>query len=197
MNSIHEVPLKDRQEAWKYQHGEVCMGLVVDLCSELSNSKLPTAAGEAAVLYSKVLGLYALYGRPFKQRQPFRLSSEIVVPPDLLQSHRSFLTLRDKLFAHIDLDEDGIRDDKGDFLGKMVIYRTNDSMFSMMSTAMPTQNTLLEFSNIASQVRKNCHAKIQQVWNEFAEGRELLGLGQYEINITGHGLAPLLTKLPR
>ena len=195
MKSILKVPLQTRQEAWKFQHGEVCMGLVLSLCEivrPLCDGRTPD---DIPTLYGQILSLYAIYGRPFKQRAPFRLP-DAIVPEQLKSRHDSAIKLRDKIFAHIDTDNDAIRDDSGDLLGKMVIMRTEGSFLCTMSSIMPRSGGIDEIATLAMQVRTNCQTELQIIWRQFSGAVESFPEGLYEINIEDPNDAPMLKQMP-
>lgn len=195
MNSILKVPLQSRQEAWKFQHGEVCMGLVLSLCEKVRPLCDGRTPDDIPTLYGQILSLYAIYGRPFKQRAPFRLT-DTLVPGQLKSTHDSAIKLRDKIFAHIDTDNDAVRDDSGDLLGKMVIMRTADSFLCTMTSIMPRSGGIDEIAALATQVRTNCQSELQKIWRQYSGAVETFPEGLYEINIEEPNDAPMLKKMP-
>jgi hypothetical protein len=194
-SSILKVPLSVRQEAWKFQHGEVCMGLVLSLCDRvrpLCDGRQPE---DIPTLYGQILSLYAIYGRPFKQRNPLKLT-DAVVPDSVRSTHDAAIKLRDKIFAHIDTNESAVRDDTGDLLGKMVIIRTGESFLCSMSSIMPRTGGIDGLKSLALEVRMNCQNELQRVWKQFSGAVESFPEGLYEINIEDSGDAPMLKAMP-
>ncbi len=171
------------------------MGLVLSLCDKVRPLCDGRSPDDIPTLYGQILSLYAIYGRPFKQRNPFRLN-EALVPAELKSTHDSAIKLRDKIFAHIDTDNDGVRDDSGDLLGKMVIMRTEDSFLCTMTSIMPRSGGIDEIANLATHVRTNCQGELQKIWRQYSGAVETFPKGLYEINIEDPNDAPMLKKMP-
>src|SRR5688572_1383924 len=94
------VSFAERAEFWKWQSASIAFEMVREVCDYLLQQQLPVSHPIHDPL---VTSIYALYGRPFKQRTPLRLSEDIV-PKRHRSTHDALITLRDKMFAHTDID---------------------------------------------------------------------------------------------
>jgi hypothetical protein len=97
---MKSVPFADRAEFWKLQSASVAFEMVRDICDYLLQHQLPPSHQIHDPL---ITAIYTLYGRPFKQRAPLRLSKDII-PEKYRTTHFGLITLRDKMFAHTDID---------------------------------------------------------------------------------------------
>jgi len=97
---MKSVPFTERAEFWKWQSASIAFEMVRDVCDYLLQHQLPKSHPLHDPL---VTAIYTLYGRPFKQRAPLRLSEDIV-PESHRGTHFVLIKLRDKMFAHTDID---------------------------------------------------------------------------------------------
>lgn len=95
-----KAPLSERLEFFKYQYS----------CQTFAHArKILVYIQDHGVLSGHPLhhtlwtAFMVLYGKPFKQRPPLRLQSDIV-DGDWSETHQTLLDFRDKMFAHTDLD---------------------------------------------------------------------------------------------
>lgn len=96
---MKSVPLADRAEFWKFQSAGTAFSMVREVCDYLLQHNLPKSDPIHDPL---VTAIYVLYGRPFKQRQPLRLSADIV-KKEHSPTHSFLIKFRDQMFAHTDL----------------------------------------------------------------------------------------------
>jgi hypothetical protein len=94
---MKKLPLPKRLEYWKYQCAALSFHNAGEVAAFLIEHKHPP------LNYQLLTSLYVLYGRPFRQRKPVRLSEDLV-PAQYSEIHNYLITLRDKLFAHVDTD---------------------------------------------------------------------------------------------
>jgi hypothetical protein len=82
---------------WKFFYAKQCFRHVADACAFI----LQNGIGEDhPAYYSLVVGIYALYGRPFKQTNLVGMVSEKLVPAEFRPLHKIMIELRDEVYAH-------------------------------------------------------------------------------------------------
>lgn len=136
------------------------------------------------------ISLIVLYGRPFKQRKPLRLSEKLI-PAQLRGTHDFLIMLRDKVTAHTDID--------GPAYGDTLV---NNTHFVISGGKIDLQSpTLLirpkELNNVATLLDSLCkktdyHAR--KLWDKHTRTVNIPD-GSYLLNITDVPEAPLLLPL--
>jgi hypothetical protein len=82
---------------WKFFYAKGCFRHVANTCAFM----LQNGIGEDhPAYYSLVVGVYALYGRPFKHTNVVGMISEKLVPAELRPLHKIMIELRDEVYAH-------------------------------------------------------------------------------------------------
>jgi hypothetical protein len=82
---------------WKFFHAHHCFRHVADACAFILQNGI---GADHPVYYSLVVGIYALYGRPFKNTDVVGMISEKTVPVEFRPLHKIMITLRDEVYAH-------------------------------------------------------------------------------------------------
>jgi hypothetical protein len=82
---------------WKFFHAQHCFRHVADACAFILQNKI---GEDHPAYYSLVVGIYALYGRPFKDTDVVGMISEKTVPAEFRPLHKIMIELRDQTYAH-------------------------------------------------------------------------------------------------
>jgi hypothetical protein len=98
--SMTKAPYNERIEFWKFQHASITFSEVAQLCDLILKRQIVSGHPLHASLMT---ALHILYGRPFKQRAEVKLSEDIV-PAGYRNTHDSLINMRDKIYAHTDVD---------------------------------------------------------------------------------------------
>jgi hypothetical protein len=102
------LTLAERRRYWTFCHTCIVFEQVEMLCDFLLAEKCPEVADDSwermhPLSYPALVALVVLYARPFKQRKLYRLPEEMI-PKQFKGTHKFLLSLRDKMFAHADVD---------------------------------------------------------------------------------------------
>jgi hypothetical protein len=97
---VVKAPYNDRLEFWQLQSASITFSEVVNLCNFILEQKIVSGH---PLHVSFMTALHVLYGRPFKQRLEVRIPEDFV-PLEYKDTHDSLLNMRDKIFAHTDID---------------------------------------------------------------------------------------------
>ena len=82
---------------WKFFYAQQCFTHVVNTCAFI----LQNGIGEDhPAYYSLVVGIYALYGRPFTDTNVVGMISEKLVPAEFRPFHKIMIELRNEVYAH-------------------------------------------------------------------------------------------------
>lgn len=190
---MKQVTKAIRYSAWKFQHGETCMGMIQDLCSRLPDYDHNLSISDSTLFYSLFTSIYVLYGRPFQQKGPFRLG-ESAVPRAKRSIHQSVVNLRNKMFAHIDLGEEAICDESGEELANMIINNTGANLYCLSSSLIPTNHGINQIKDLAADVRSYCQGQLASVMGANIGDANKLPVGKFKINLSEEELAPLLVS---
>lgn len=164
----------ERLEYWKYQ----CAALNFDYAKEVADYLI--SKEKSNLIYQLITSLYILYGRPFKQRKKFRMSEEIV-PHEYLEEHSLLLSLRDKLFAHVDIE--GLPEKDISQLSKiLLIVRGNNAQVAMASL-LPQGYNFEKIRALCKILHDICNTKAGEILIYSINGNHLPDL-TYEIDLT-------------
>lgn len=152
---MKSVPYAERAEFWKFQSASVAFGMVRDVCDYLLQQQLPKSHPIHDPL---VTAIYTLYGRPFKQRPPLRISEDIV-PEQHQGTHYGLITLRDKMFAHTDID--GPKTIDGHLLNYLAGFTRNKRTTFGIPVGTPV---LLSVRDLCVDLNAHVHAQSEAIW---------------------------------
>lgn len=154
---MKSVPFAERAEFWKLQSASVAFEMVRDVCDHLLQHRLPTSHPIHDPL---VTAIYTLYGRPFKQHPPLRLSQD-VVPEQHRGIHMGLITLRDKMFAHTDID--GPRTIDGHVLNELAGYTRNAQTTFGITIVTPV---LPSVRDLCVELYRHVHSEAEAIWRK-------------------------------
>jgi hypothetical protein len=173
---MKQVPYEDRKDYWKFVNAAVAFEQVEDLLEFFAKEKIDETH---PLFYQLMTSLVVLYGRPFKQRKALRLL-EALIPDGLKDTHDFLILLRDKMFAHLDLDGPS----EGDNLcNKIIISAERTSFTTKLGYLRPRD---LEFKKARSLAhilwtKANYHA--DKIWKRHM-GNHPFAAGEYEVNLS-------------
>jgi hypothetical protein len=136
------------------------------------------------------ISLIVLYGRPFKQRNPLRLSEKLV-PPNFKGTHDFLIMLRDKVTAHTDIDGPTYGDD----LVNSIRFVFSDGKIELESNMLLIRPK--ELDNVASLLKSVCEKTDYHARKLLGKYTRTLNIpdGSYALNITDVPNAPLLLPI--
>jgi len=173
-----------RFEYWKYQ----CAALSFDYAKEVSDYLI--SEEKNSLIYQLITSLYILYGRPFKQRKKFRISEDIV-PQGYLEEHGLLLDLRDKMFAHVDID--GLPEKNVSQLSKILLKVRKDTAQPAMASLLPQGYKFERIRDLCTILLDVCNERSREILIYSINGTHLPDL-TYEIDLTAG--ERYLIKLP-
>ena len=111
-------------------------------------------------MYQLLTSLYVLYGRPFKQRSPLRVSEELV-PREYSEQHSFLIALRDKMFAHVDTD--GLSEHNINNLNKILLQVQNGVAVAATASLLPTGFQFDPIRDLCGYLHDTCDKKSQEI----------------------------------
>ncbi len=180
------VPYTDRAAFWRYQSASITFEMVSDTAEYLIANRLPTSHQIHDPL---VTAIYALYGRPFKQKAPLRLELAFV-PAEHRGTHDALITLRDKMFAHTDLN--GPETVDGSLLNELAGFTTNAFTKFGFTVVTPILPTVVELSTDLSQ---RARTEAETIWSRYMS-RQRVPDGTTIVNLSPDD-GPFLIPHPR
>ena len=163
-----------RFEYWKY----LCAALSFDYAKEVADYLISQEKND--LTYQLITSLYILYGRPFKQRMKFRISTDIV-PQEYLEEHGLLLDLRDKMFAHVDID--GLPDKDISQLSKILLKVRGNVAQAAMASLLPQGYNFEKIRDLCKILHNICNTKAEEILIYSINGTHLPDL-TYEIDLT-------------
>jgi len=180
---MKKLTQNQRLEYWKYQ----CAALsflrakeVVDYLISNENSPL---------LYQLITSVYVLYGRPFKQRKRVRISEDIV-PSKYIEEHGFLIGLRDKMFAHVDID--GLPEKDIGQLSKILIRIEDGHAQAGMASLLPIGFQYKRTRDLCQFLHDTCDRKAEKILIEAMDG-DCPPPGTYEVDLSKDD-TPLIRK---
>lgn len=182
MNMKSSVPYEDRRLFTMHQSANITFGMVADVCKYLLAHCLPK---NSPIHDPLVTAIFVLYGRPFKQ-QKIRLSEDIV-PPAYRMVHKLLVDMRDKMYAHTDLDDYfSIKDMPMNMLTGYT--KSNQTTFGITIFTPDIQKV----QDLVILLQSICKQNAMDIWNKHMMKKRLED-GAYVVNLDpkpGHFLIP-------
>jgi hypothetical protein len=151
---MKRLPLARRLEFWGYQHAALTFDDAAKIAVYLLDHR------EFPLKYPLVVSLYVLYGRPFKQRKNVRIP-EGLVPSEYMEEHRFLVALRDKLFAHVDVE--GLPEDGIEHLAKMVLRIEGGKAVAGMASLLPIGFQFERIKGLCDSLHQACSEKAEKI----------------------------------
>ena len=170
---MKKIPLSDRLEYWKYQ----CASLTFLRAKEVAECLIENK--NHPLIYQLLTSLYVLYGRPFKQRNEVRISEKLV-PHEYIEEHSFLISLRDKMFAHVDTD--GLPKLNIKNLNKVLLRVQNGEFQAGLASLLPIGLQLERTRDLCSKLQETCEIKSREIRIDAIDGSRLANL-DYEIDL--------------
>jgi hypothetical protein len=151
---MRKLPLARRLEYWKYECAALTFENAAEIATYLSEHK------RTPLMYPLLTSLYVMYGRSFKQRKDVRIP-EALVPPEYLAEHRFLIGLRDKLFAHVDVE--GLTDQKIDHLTKILLRIQGRKATAGMASRFPIGFRFQRIEALCENLYQACSEKAKEI----------------------------------
>jgi hypothetical protein len=182
-----DIPYEARCDFWKF----MTAGLTFEQAAGAWKDLLENGRTEADPLfYPLQTAAIVFHGRPFKQKKPVRLF-EAMVPSALHETHTFLISLRDKLFAHTDID--GAIEGET-FLNKVGFRAELDGELTAFCSSLRLKEKqirkALELDNVLAT---KCMYHADRVYKQCAKRLKLRPGAEYEVNLhpgTGPFLVP-------
>jgi hypothetical protein len=151
---MKRLPLARRLEYWKYECAALTFENAVEIATYLiGHTRTP-------LMYPLLTSLYVLYGRSFKQKKNIRIP-EALVPLEYLAEHRFLIGLRDKLFAHVDVE--GLADQKVDHLTKILLRIQEGKASVGMASRFPIGFRFERIKALCENLYQACSEKAKEI----------------------------------
>jgi len=181
-------PIEDRRLFYSYFHSFSCFTNVEEASGYLLGvEKLPYII-EHSLFTSIVIEL----ARPFKQSgRKMRFPVEIV--PEEFQLHlKKILTIRDKFFAHVDVDD--FKNDKIGNFNKVLIEKYRDGIAPVFSYASIAKEDVFDWLPLIQWLIKFSSAIFTELFNLYPCPKPT-GQTRYEIDVITKKDRPLYVKM--
>ena len=164
-----------RLEYWKYQ----CAALSFIRAKEVIDYLISNE--DSPIIYQLITSVYVLYGRPFKQSGRVRISEELV-PHEYSEEHSFLIGLRDKMFAHVDIE--GLAEKDISQLSKILIRIIEDEHAQAgMASLLPIGFQYERTRDLCQYLCDTCDRKAEKILIEAMDG-DCPPLGIYEVDVS-------------
>jgi len=173
-----KAPYEDRIEFWKFQHASITFVAANQLCEQIINQKIITGH---PLFTSLMTALHILYGRPFKQRAAVRLSED-VVPEEYKDTHEVLKSMRDQIYAHMDVD--GMKTIENNYsINKIrVSIKDGDVQFGM-TMAFPREAQIEKIRDLTNTLSEKTRYHADKIWRRHFKSSYVPD-NDYEVNLS-------------
>ena len=178
------IPKEDRLQFYRFRNACTSFEEVEHICEYMQKEQIDPSH---YLFYPLTLSIAVIYGRPFKQKKNIRLP-ELMIPKELQSTHEFLLLIRDKVFAHTDID--GPRYDE-DFLANEIVVDARAGRVEYSLTTLAFRDTEIKKIRRLSRIlaeKSGYHA--EKLWNKYI-GKRPFPDGEYKVNLAD-GNGPLL-----
>lgn len=171
---MKKISKSERLEYWKF----LCADFSIEKAKGIA-SQLLKIGYDDRLFYTLLTSLYIFYGRPFKQRKPVRLSTDII--PDWFRKlHDTLILLRDKSFAHV--DSDGMPEMGFDDLNRVMVRIEGATVTCGIASQIPQGLQLESVIALCDELLKKCSYHSQRIWQKSMKNWNPVN-GEYEVNL--------------
>jgi hypothetical protein len=170
-----KAPYKDRIEFWKFQNASITFSETTQLCDLIIKQEIVSGH---PLHTSLMTALHILYGRPFKQRQEARISEDIV-PVNYKDTHDALISMRDKIYAHTDVD--GPKTANADFPNKIGVFISGGTVRFGLAMAFPRD--VQKIRNLTEILSEKTWYHAEKIWQRYFKS-QFVKDGKYEVNIS-------------
>jgi hypothetical protein len=171
-----KAPYKDRIEFWKFQHASITFSEVSQLCDLILKQQIVSGH---PLHVSLMTSLHILYGRPFKQRGAEVRLPEDIVPAEYKKTHDALINMRDKIYAHTDID--GPKTSDNDCLNKIGVYIQDRTVRFGMTMLFPRDTQRIH--DLAKALSEKTWYHAEKNWKRYFKGGFVKD-GNYEVNVS-------------
>jgi hypothetical protein len=176
---MKKISKAERLEYWKF----LCADFSLEKARGIASHLLKIGYRDR-LFYPLLTSLYIFYGRPFKQRKPVRLSTEII-PARFRGLHDTLIVLRDKAFAHVDCD--GMPEMGMDDLNRVMVKIEGAIVTCGIASQIPHGLQLQNVIDLCDELLKKCSYHSQRIWQKSMKNWHPVN-GEYEVNLDdGYG----------
>lgn len=172
-----KAPYRDRIEFWKFQHASITFGEVTLLCDQILKQKINSGH---PLHPSLMTALHILYGRPFKQRTEVKLAEEIV-PKEYKDMHGALISMRDQIYAHMDVD--GLKSTDNNSVNKIGVFiRDGHARFGMTMT-FPREAQVEKVRDLTKLLTEKTWFHSEKIWQRHFKSKSVQD-NNYEVNLS-------------
>jgi hypothetical protein len=172
-----KAPYKDRIEFWKFQHASITFGEATLLCDQILKQKINSGH---PLHPSMMTALHILYGRPFKQRAEVKLTEEIV-PDDYKDTHGALISMRDQIYAHMDVG--GLKSIDNNSVNKIGVFIKGGQARFGMTMAFPREDQVEKIRNLTELLTEKTWFHSEKIWQRHFKSKSVQD-NNYEVNLS-------------
>ena len=180
--TVNTASLKDRREFWKFPNAVGSFEEAKAACDELLGREPDP---EDPLLSLLTVALVITYGRPFQQRQPLRLPVA-VVPQEFRETHSFLIELRDKMYAHTDLDGP-VPDKGGETLNRVLVNFSGEYYSTARLILVLRKQELRRVQALLDVLTEKMDYHSNKAWAKCEKNGFGLPDGKYEVSISSEG----------
>jgi hypothetical protein len=124
--------------------------------------------------------LHIFYGRPFKQRTEVKLTEEIV-PKEHKDNHNALISMRDQIYAHMDVD--GLKSTDNNSVNKIGVFIKDRHVHFGMTMAFPRRDQVEIIRDLTKLLAEKTRFHSEKIWHRHFKS-EFVPDNNYEINIS-------------
>jgi hypothetical protein len=174
---VVKAPYKDRIEFWKFQHASVTLAEATKLCDQIIKQKIDSGH---PLLTSMMTTLHVFYGRPFKQRPEVRIS-ETIVPQNYKSLHDELINMRDKIYAHMDVD--GPKTTNENSLNKVGVFIHGGEAKFALTMLFPREIQVEKIRDLTKLLSEKTLYHAEKIWRKHFK-MQFVPDGGYEVNLS-------------
>ena len=178
--TMHQASQAERIELYKWQSAFSSLNEAQGILHHIRDE----AVGHEDLLHHALwAAFHVFYAKPFKQRPNIRISQD-VVPQNLRKAHDAIITLRDKLFAHSDLDGPNL--DEGDLVNSLFVSfhpaQSQQVVFGIRY-GFPAPEAVTQYDELITALLLILHTNCTQIFNSWMQNMQIEPHQYYRINI--------------
>lgn len=186
--------LWQRKELFRLEAAEACMTLALQCCERLlllqNDTKNP-------IYVPLTIAMHTLYARPFSQNVGLGVLSDDLVPVQFRDIHKQHIDLRNKLYAHTDVDpSSALQTTTGELLFRVFIDKHEGTVYPGTLSIFPRTPALDSTKQLISAVHERIGAKLNESLSRLNNKLSALPDGRYEVDITSEGDVPAFKPIP-
>lgn len=187
------VTFEKRRSLFRLQVAEGCIDHALNACNQLIEMDANDSEGDRIILTA---AMYTLYSRPFTVNKGLGTLSEKLVPRMFRSHHREVVGLRNKVYAHSDIENDSSWNmPDGEIPIKAIATVKNRRWEFGYATICPNSVALKKNRDLFHAVKREILKALEELIPPLLVELDQLPDGRYEIDLDEEQEAPLLKKL--